>query len=277
VLLFTSPLSRSQDKPHPKFRIGAELLSGAKSSCPVFIGHVPRNSPAAKAGLQPGDRLLSVDGKVVESISQAAQLVTSDARTSVVIEIFRAGRRSSVTAQREDDTEIMRQQGLKALPDGILIRANATDSEIEYQRRMIRTFESGSGNYSVAFPDAHYPTDKEIYYPGFEVFILKNENLAIVGGIEDGPASRAHMRWGDQILAINGMDTRGKSAAEVESALSRSKPDSIALKLARGAAPFAASFVLEKASDVLRENEKKVLNGRIVPIWLSDEYLNCWQ
>ena len=46
-----------------------------------------------------------------------------------------------------------------------------------------------------AFP-GHYPANEQLYYPGFEVFIWDKGNQVTVGGIEDGPASRAGVRWG---------------------------------------------------------------------------------
>jgi len=39
--------------------------NGQRSVCPVFIGGVTKNSPAAKAGLEPGDVLEAVDGAPV--------------------------------------------------------------------------------------------------------------------------------------------------------------------------------------------------------------------
>jgi hypothetical protein len=73
------------------------------------------------------------------------------------------------------------------------------------------------------------------------------------------------------------MDPRGKSAAEIESLLSSTKPASLSLTIARGEAPMTFSFALEQAATVLGENQKKVLNGKIVPLWLPEKYLSCWE
>ncbi len=119
--------------------------------------------------------------------------------------------------------------------------------------------------------------NKELYYPGFEVFILENGNHIIVGGIEDGPASRAGIRWGDRIVAVNSVDPRGKSAAEIESLLSSTKPAPINLTISRGEAPKTFTFALEQAAEVLRDNRLKIVNGEMVPLWLPDKYLPCWK
>lgn len=277
VLFGVSLQLQAQDASPPEFRIGASLFGASKPSCPIFISGVQNHSPAAKAGLQPGDQLLNVDGKAVQNLDDASRLISSTRPGSVVLEFLRDDKRATVTVQREDSATLLQEQGLKVLPDGVIVKADATDSEIQYLQRMIRLTDGPPGISSVAFSDRHYPVRKDIYYPGFEAFLLKSENLVIVGGTEHGPASRAGIRWGDQIVAINGVDPRGKSAAELESALSSQKPASVELNIARGGRPFTASFALEKASDVLGENDKKIVNGKIVPRWLSDEYSRCWQ
>jgi S1-C subfamily serine protease len=276
AFIWASSLLHSQEGP-PKFRIGAELLGGTKSSCPVFIGRVSKPSPAERAGLEPGDRLLTVDGKTVDNVRDAARLVSSDSPGSATLQIVRAGQRLSVNVRREDSERLWREQGWRVVQDGLLVKADATDSEIEYLRRTLRQLEEYNGALQTAFPDRHYPLDKETYYPGFEVFSLNNGALVIVGGIEDGPASRAGIRYGDRILAIDGMDPQRKSVADIEAALSSNKPASVTLKIARGTTPRTFAFALEKSSAVLRENGKKVVNGKIVPLWLPDEYLVCWE
>ena len=63
-----------QAAPDP-FVVGVQLMqgnraliedlppNGQRAVCPVFIGGVMKNSPAAKAGLEPGDVLEAVDGE----------------------------------------------------------------------------------------------------------------------------------------------------------------------------------------------------------------------
>ena len=75
------------------------------------------------------------------------------------------------------------------------------------------------------FP-THYPSNEKLYYPGFEVLILKNPAQVVVLGIEDGPASRAGVHWGDTILSVNGIDPRNKTVAQLEPLFSSQKPGS---------------------------------------------------
>jgi C-terminal processing protease CtpA/Prc len=47
---------------------------------------------------------------------------------------------------------------------------------------------------------------------------------AMVGGIEDGPAARAGVHWGDAVLTVNGKPTASQSASELERLLSSTRP-----------------------------------------------------
>jgi C-terminal processing protease CtpA/Prc len=269
--------SHSQQTPPPQYRIGTDLISGTKVSCPVFVGRVSEDSPAAKGGIRPGDQLLAVDGDDITDIRDAAQRLASKERKPVTLTLRRDGERLTVAVQREESTTLFRKDGWKLLQDGSLVRADSTDADVGYQRRMEQAVEGSSEALSVAFPDEHYPVNKQVYYPGFEVFILDKGNQVIVGGIEDGPASRAGVHWGDRIVAVNGVDPRGKSAAEIESMLSTTKPVSITLTIVRGEGSKTFSFALEQAATVLRANQKKVANGKIVPLWLPEKYLPCFE
>jgi C-terminal processing protease CtpA/Prc len=271
--------SYSQQSAPPQYRIGVDLFSGTKPSCPIFIGRVYRDSPAAKAGLMPGDQLIAVDGADITDIRDASKRITSRESKPVTLTLRRDEDNApfSVTVRREEGAVLLRRDGWKLLQDGSLVRADSTDADAEYQLRMERVMESSNEPFLIAFADHHYPVDKQVYYPGFEAFVLDKGNQVIVGGIEDGPASRARVRWGDRIATVNGMDPRGKSAAEIESLLSSTKPASLSLTIARGEAPMTFSFALEQAATVLGENQKKVLNGKIVPLWLPEKYLPCWE
>jgi len=129
---------------------------------------------------------------------------------------------------------------------------------------------------STAFP-GHYPANKELYYPGFEVFTWDEGNHVIVGGIEDGPAARAGIRWGDRIIAVNGVDPRKKSVAELESLLSSSKPTSMTLIIERGGPKKTFTIALAQAAVVLRDNQWQVINGKLVPLWAPEQYLSCFE
>lgn len=126
-----------------------------------------------------------------------------------------------------------------------------------------------------AFP-GHYPANEQLYYPGFEVFIWDKGNQVTVGGIEDGPASRAGVRWGDEIIAVDGVDPRGKSVAELEALLASPKPASMTLTVERAGVRKTFPFELAQAATVLRENHWQVINGELVPLWVPESYLPCF-
>jgi C-terminal processing protease CtpA/Prc len=99
----------------------------------------------------------------------------------------------------------------------------------------------------------------------------------IVGGIEDGPASRAGVRWGDRIIAVNGVDPRSKSVAELEFLLSSPKPATMTLTIERAGIRKTFSFELAQAATVLRDNRWQVKNGKLVPLWAPEKYLPCFE
>ena len=74
----------------------AETL-GLEESGGALVSSVNENSPADIAGLEPGDVILSFDGKKIERMRDLPRIVAeTDIGTTVVVEIFRGGRLSTV-------------------------------------------------------------------------------------------------------------------------------------------------------------------------------------
>ena len=74
----------------------AETL-GLEGSGGALVSSVNENSPADIAGLEPGDVILSFDGKKIERMRDLPRIVAeTDIGTTVVVEIFRGGRLSNV-------------------------------------------------------------------------------------------------------------------------------------------------------------------------------------
>lgn len=262
----------------PRYVTGVILFGGSSTSCPLFVGGVQKNSPGAHAGIQVGDRLLAVDGHPITDIHDAAQRITSNKPLPVTVELIRDEKPFSVTVQREDRTAVLRADGWRIFKDE-MVPLNATDPEADYildTLKKLKQEKLKQEKISVAFP-GHYPADKEQYYPGFEVFIWDHEKQVTVGGIEDGPARRAGLRWGDRLVAINGIDADGKSVSELESLLASRKPARIELTIERAGVQKTISFELEQASKVLHENHWQVINGEMFPLWVPKQYLHCFQ
>jgi S1-C subfamily serine protease len=58
------------------------------------------------------------------------------------------------------------------------------------------------------FP-THYPGGADLFYAGFELFVLRDPSQVMVGGIEESPASKAGVHWGDIVLSVNGLALAG--------------------------------------------------------------------
>jgi regulator of sigma E protease len=70
-------------------------------SPPAVIGEVNRGTPAARAGLLAGDRILSISGEPVDSWNDVVTLVRDAGGTVLQLEIERDGRRSTIEVTPE--------------------------------------------------------------------------------------------------------------------------------------------------------------------------------
>ena len=243
----------------PEYMIGASIV-GRKSPC-VFIGGVSAKSPAADAGIRAGDRIVTVDGTTVTTVQDAAQHMRSESARPVTLQLMRDGKLYSVTVQRERYTVILDRNGKKALENGMIAPLDATEAEISHKMLAIKEERFADR----VFP-SHYPNDEKLYYPGFEVFVLKDPSQIVVGGIENGPASRAGVHLGDVIVAVNGVDPRNKSVAELEALFSSQKLASMTLTIDRDGVTKTFSFQLEQGTVVMRNNQHQLAKGNVIPL-----------
>ncbi len=242
---------------------------GADSSCPPIVWLVEINTPAAKAGIQPGDRLLAVDGHRGIDILQARPLLRTEDPKPSTIELDGKNGRYTVTVSRIRASVLYEREGLKVGSDGRAYPKNATKAEI------YGVGPEPPANEKV-FPE-HYPSNLELYYPGFEVFVFKEPKPMTVGGIEDGPAQKAGVRYGDAIVSVNGVNPRGKSMAELEQLFSSPKPATMRLAIDREGVTNTFTFELAKAADVAEANHKRAYEGRLVPAAIPPAFLHCFE
>jgi C-terminal processing protease CtpA/Prc len=270
VLTTCLTLFPQQTEPKPKYVIGASIV-GSKSPC-LFIGGVSTKSPAADAGIKSGDRIVAVDGTAVTTVQDAAQHMRSESAKPVTLQLVRDGKPYSVTVQRELHTAILKKNGMKMLDSGMVAPLDATEAEMS--QKILANKEERFVDR--VFP-SHYPNTEKLYYPGFEVFVLKNPSQIAVGGIENGPASRAGVHWGDVITSVNGADPRNKSVAELEALLSSQKDAPMTLTIDRDGLTKTFSFQLEQATTVLRDNQNQLAKGQPIPLGIPEEYLSCFE
>jgi C-terminal processing protease CtpA/Prc len=246
---------------------------GSGSSCPPIVAEVHPDTPAAKAGIQPGDRLLAVDGHHEMEIMQWRPLLrTKDPKPST-IELEGEHGPYTVTVGRLKDSVLWERDGWKVGPDGGVFPKNATEAEMQRVSKM-------HGEPPVSekvFPVGHYPANLELYYPGFEIFVWKEPQPMTVGGIEDGPAEKAGVHYGDAIVSVNGINPRGKSIAELEQLFSSSKPATMRLVIDRDGAINTFTFELAKASDVARANHRRMYEGTWIPAATPPAFLHCFE
>jgi C-terminal processing protease CtpA/Prc len=241
-----------------------------RPGCAHVVWGVMKESPAAEAGILPGDRLIKVDGRALLGVDgrEASALIRSASPGSVSLALVRKNEEYSASVRRELLSAVLARQGLK-LVHGAIVPMNASVSEID--RRL--NFDSARFVTSV-FP-LHYPADPELYFGGFEVMVLQKPDEVMIGGIEDGPGQDAGLRWGDRILSVEGTDPRGRSQADLEGRFSSKVQKSLALTVERNGRTQAVAFTLERGAAVMARNGMRLERGEVVPVGLSPEDAEC--
>jgi hypothetical protein len=171
-------------------------------------------------------------------------------------------------------TDLLQKDGWKMLPNGSIVPVDTTEVEAKAQQNFEGSFDEGQVDR--VFP-LHYPTNTHLYYAGFEIFILKSPAQVRVGGIDDGPARRAGVHWGDVIVTANGVDPRHKSVAQLEALFSDTKPAPMTLVVDRAGTAKTFRFQLAAVEDMLRQNQYQIYKGKLMPIGIPQEYWHCWE
>lgn len=177
-----------------------ELASsfGLKDPKGALISSVEKGGPAAKAGLVPGDVVLSFNGKAVESSADLARIVAdTKPGTNAMAEVWRKGAMQKVqipVAELMPERAAVQQEPKPMAPN----RAGLTLGELSAQ----------------------------------QLQRLKIEHGLLVRAVT-GPAQRAGIQPGDVVLAMN--DTPASSLAAFDRQLAHSKGGTVALLIKRGA------------------------------------------
>jgi C-terminal processing protease CtpA/Prc len=280
---FLAATAPAQQSP-VRYSIGV-VLFGPNAACPagpVFVDSVYPDAPAGIAGIHAGDLVLAVDGAAVKDMRDAATRMSATQPGTVVLQVRRNGEDLTFSIPRERSdamwSRIWSNMGVRQLDDGLQVPMDFTDAQVRDDRKMHSDLEKAlqAGEAVNVFP-GHYPKDLSLYYPGFELFAWDHGQTVIVGGIENGPARASGVRWGDRIVAVNGIDARGKSLSELEQLFSSSRPDSMHLEVNRFGADKQFTFLLAPASDVLKASGWRMFEGAKVPVWVPDAYARCFE
>jgi len=261
-ILALGALASAQQLADP-YSTGVTLWS--PESCPIFVTEVAAGSPAERAGIRAGDHLLAVDGTHVSEGSQAAQLLRSNTPTTVTLTLLRDGKEITAVSERAKRSSFSaNKRGYKTI-SGRMVPADTTQAEVE----RMNAFD-GRRLVAHVFP-THYPTNPELFYAGFELFMLRDPAQATVGGIEEGPASKAGIHWGDVLTSVNGVPIAGKTPSELEQMFTAARPAPMRLQIDRLGTARTFEFHLEKAAEIARQNGQRIVDGHLVPMWATGQ------
>lgn len=178
--------------------------SAAKATAGVVVRKVVDDSPAAKAGLQDGDVIVSFDGEHVRGAAQFARLVreTPVGRTAR-LEVRRDG-----TAQSLSVTVAERQPfaGAGAMAKGDFAKGFPKDLTKDLEE----SFRHGGHVFQKDFDvlrDRDRPRKLGIEFQEISgqlaaYFGIDGDALLVTSVAEDGPAARAGIKAGDVLLSV---------------------------------------------------------------------------
>lgn len=126
--LDTRGLSIDERSPDPVQQLGATPVL---PKIPAVIGGVAEGSPARRAGLQQGDKVVSIDAHPVNSWSDLVKQVGTGVGKTLQVNVLRAGKEVQFTLRPEKDAKTGRVLiGVMSQPDeGLLLRSTV---EVRY-------------------------------------------------------------------------------------------------------------------------------------------------
>jgi S1-C subfamily serine protease len=159
----------------------------------VVINRVMPNSPADKAGLKPGDILLSLEGTNLTTSEQLAELVGDhNSGDRVKLEVLHNGKPETIfveLGERQNNSSRAFMDQLSQLPSPRVFsksyRFSQTDVADTYIGVNLESINSQLGEY---------------------FGVSEGKGVLVTEVLEDSPAAKAGLKVGDVIVAMNGKD-----------------------------------------------------------------------
>jgi regulator of sigma E protease len=163
-----------------------------------MVAEVTAESPAAKAGILPGDRFVSVDGSKVETFADVQRLVSGRAGDAITFVMLRAGKEVTVTAS----PQLMEQQD--ALGNKVKVAVIGVVNNKELGQPRLITY-SPAGALTAAVEETGHIIQRTGQF--LKRFVVGREDKCQLGGpvkIADmaGKAAKLGFEWLVQLVAL---------------------------------------------------------------------------
>ncbi|MBZ9966962.1 RIP metalloprotease RseP [Mesorhizobium sp. BR1-1-2] len=163
-----------------------------------MVAEVTADSPAAKAGILPGDRFVSVDGSKIETFGDVQRLVSGRAGDSITFVMLRDGKEVTVTAT----PQLMEQQD--ALGNKVKVAVIGVVNNKELGQPRLITY-SPAGALTAAVEETGHVIQRTGQF--LQRFVVGREDKCQLGGpvkIADmaGKAAKLGFEWLVQLVAL---------------------------------------------------------------------------
>lgn len=163
-----------------------------------MVAEVTADSPAAKAGIQPGDRFVSVDGSKVETFGDVQRLVSGRAGDTITFVMLRDGKEVTVTAT----PRLMEQQDALGNKVKVAVIGVVNNKELGQPRLVTYT---AVGAVAAAVEETGHVIERTGQF--LQRFAVGREDKCQLGGpvkIADmaGKAAKLGFEWLVQLVAL---------------------------------------------------------------------------
>ena len=102
--------------------IGSLDLVPDNGGYPVLVHEATKDAPAAQAGLQPGDRLLAINGQPVRSAEHISLFIREHRTQPITLSVERNGQKQDITATPRRESDGIERLGIRPADDFPLVK-----------------------------------------------------------------------------------------------------------------------------------------------------------